>query len=195
MKGVQKLVSALAVAALLAVGLVACGGGSNDSTSASTAATTEEGASAGSAADQGSASFRTRGGDNSIQNFGEEADAAEIEAASAALAGYLRARSKDDWTGQCTYLAKATVAPLKELASGSPRFRGKGCAALLSGLMAGTPKSTRGNTMTDGIASLRFEGDRGFALYHGTRGVDYFVPMTKEGGEWKVGALTPTEFP
>ncbi|MGC1165181.1 MAG: hypothetical protein WA862_03655 [Solirubrobacterales bacterium] len=202
MEGVRKLVLALALTALLAAGLAACGGDADDSSATGTAATKQEAPSSGSAdaapeddSAAGSTSFRTPGGDNSIQNFGEEADAAEVDAAGAALAGYLRARSEDDWAGQCAYLAAATVAPLEELAMRSPQIKGKGCAAVLPALTAGAPKSTRANTMTAGIASLRFEGDRGFALYHGTRGVDYFVPMTREGGEWKVGALAPTEFP
>jgi hypothetical protein len=206
MEGVGKFVLALALAALLATGLAACGGDSGDSTSTGgSAATGGEKPSAGpdgssasngqSPAKQGSAAFLTPGGDNSVQNFGEEADAAEVEAASAALAGYLRARSKDDWEGECAYLARAAVAPLEQLLSRSPRFKGKGCAAALAALMAGTPASTRADTMTDSVASLRFEGDRGFALYHGAAGVDYFIPMTKEDGEWKVGALAPNEFP
>ncbi len=199
MRGVSRFALALALVALLATGLTACGGGDSDSSTAgSTAATSGESSATttdGSSADQGSASFRTPGGDNSIQNFGEEADAAEVDAASTALADYLQARSEDDWAGQCATLAKAAVAPLEELASRSPQLKGKGCAAILAALVSGAPRSTRTNTMTDGIASLRFEGDRGFALYHGTHGVDYFVPMTREDGEWKVGAIAPTEFP
>lgn len=54
----------------------------------------------------------------------------------------------------------------------------------------GGPRSGNG-----GIASLRVEGDRGFALYHGAKDVGYFVPMVKEEGEWKVGALAPSDFP
>jgi hypothetical protein len=149
----------------------------------------------GSSAGKGSAAFRTPGGDNSIQNFGDEADAAEVAAASTVLAAYLRTRAKDEWAQECAYLAKAAIAPLEELAGRSPQLKGKGCAAILAALGSGVPASARANTMTSGIASLRFEGDRGFALYHGPKGVNYFVPMVKEGGEWKVGALAPSEFP
>ena len=49
--------------------------------------------------------------------------------------------------------------------------------------------------MTAGIASLRFEGNRGFALFHGAGDVNFFVPMIKEDGKWKVGAIAPTEIP
>jgi hypothetical protein len=206
MRGVWRFALALAVVALLVSGLAACGG---DDAGSSTAVTTGEsttpataekqgpGGDGGddSSADRGSAGFRTPGGDNSIQTFGEEADDAEVAAASVVLVGYLEARSEEDWAGQCTYLAKAAVAPLEELVARSPQFKGKGCAAALPALMAGTPASTRANTLTGTIASLRVEGDRGFALYHGADGVDYFVPMAKEDGEWKLGAIAPSEFP
>lgn len=200
MRGVSKLLLVLALAAALASVLVACGGGGSDSsttnssptTQGSTAATTTE---ANGGQGSGSAAFRTPGGDNSIQNFGEEGDAGEVAAATAALEAFMKARAKDQWAQVCSSLAKAAVAPLAQISSGSPQLKGKGCAAILAALTGATPASTRANTLIGPVASLRFEGDRGFALYHGPKGVNYFIPMTKEDGEWKVGALAPTEFP
>jgi hypothetical protein len=206
MREALKMLLALALAALLATGLSACGGSdSHGSTASSTAATTTEqttptGAGAGeshqpAASDEGSASFRTPGGDNSIQEYGKEADSGEVDEATAALSAYLEARAGDDWKAMCASLAKATVAPMEQLASHTPRLKGKGCAAVLETLMGSMPSSAQKNTLTAGIASLRVEGDRGFALYHGAGGVDYFMPMAKEDGEWKVGAIAPSEFP
>ena len=205
MWGVQKIVPLL-VAALLATGLVACGGGdSGDSTTASTATSTEASETPANPADGGSdddasaaggsASFLTPGGDNSIQNFGEEADSAQVDEVSTVLSGYMEARAEGDWAKQCTLLAKTAVAPLEQLATRSPQFKGKGCAAVLESLLGTTPASTRANTLTDGVSSFRFEADRGFALYHGTGGVDYFMPMVEEDGQWKIGAFAPNEFP
>ncbi len=188
MRGAQKLVLSLVLGALLASALAACGSdGSDASTDASTAA---EGT-----ALAGSASFRTRGGDNSVQNFGEEAAAAEVDAAAAVLASYLRARAGSDWARQCAYLSRPTVEPLEDLVARSPQLEGKECETALEALVGRTPASLRANTMTDGVASLRVEGQRGFALYHGPEGVDYFMLMLKEDGEWKVGGLAPTAFP
>lgn len=144
---------------------------------------------------EGSAAFRTPGGDNSIQNFGEEPDAEEIEAANAALAGYLQARSKEDWKGMCAYLAKAALLPLEDLAARAPQLKGKGCAGLLEALLSTSQSLSRTNTLVEGIASFRVEDDRGFALYHGPKDVDYFMQMVKEDGEWRVGSLAPSEFP
>jgi hypothetical protein len=199
MRAPRKLTLALALVALLAAALTACGGGDSEgSTTPPTGPATEETTAAPTTAGEGSGSsaeFRTPGGDNSIQNFGEESDAIEVAAATSILGDYLEARSQDDFGGQCASLARSVVAPLEDLASRSPQFGKKGCAAVLATLLAGAPSSTRVNTMSSGIASLRVGDDRAFALYHGPRGVDYFVPLVKEDGEWKVGALEPTEFP
>jgi hypothetical protein len=45
--------------------------------------------------------------------------------------------------------------------------------------------------MTGPIDALRVKGDEGNALYHGTGNSDFAMPMKKENGEWKVGALLP----
>jgi hypothetical protein len=137
----------------------------------------------------------TAGGDNSIQTFGSEADASEVEAAAAVLDSFLQARANDQWADECSYLAKSAVAPLEQLASSSPEVKGEGCAAILEALLSRAPVSSRANPLTDGVASLRVEGDRAFALFHGAHGGDYFVPMTKEDGKWMVSGLAPSEFP
>jgi hypothetical protein len=225
MRGVSKPLLALAAVVLLAFALGACGSGSDDSTATTSAqettATTpsagsetsspsdetkgegesqESSGSGGSddsssGSDEASAEFRTPGGDNSIQNYGEEADESELEAADTALSEFLAARAKGDWDGMCAALAKAAVEPIEDLAARAPQFKGSGCAAVLETFLSSSPASSRANTLTDGIASFRVEGDRGFALYHGPKGVDYFVSMVKEDGEWKVGSLATSEFP
>jgi hypothetical protein len=213
MRGVRKLLLVLALVALMATGLAACGGGDgDDSISSSNPAPAQEktatapqrstpedsakqGSGKDSSTDEGSASFRTQGGDNSIQDYGGEADRAEIDAATAVLRSYLDARASADFAKQCVYLAKGTVAPLEEFAKRSSQLKGKGCAEILSALVSNASTAALTNTLTGDLASLRIEGKRGFALYHGDEDVDYFVPMVKEGGEWKVAALSPSEFP
>jgi hypothetical protein len=204
MKGIQKLLLATALIALLATGLAGCGDGdSSDSTATSTTRESSPTAGGGGqeakdgegADDDGSASFRTPGGDNSIQDFGKEAGAKEAAEAESNLRTYLDARASLDWAAQCRGLAKTAAAPLEELASRSSQLKGKDCAAILESLLGSSPRSTFANTLNGGIASFRFQGDRGFVLYHGAKGVDYFVPMVKEGGEWKIGAISPSEFP
>lgn len=208
----MKTLLTAAVVAVLAFALVACGGGDDETTGATTTGTTttegtttapeaddsggnEKQAGGDSGAGEGSASFRTPGGDNSIQDFGEEADADQLEAAEAALVGYLDARADGDWKASCEYLAAAATQPLQQLAESSPKLKGKSCAAIIGALSAQVPKSSRANPVVEGVASLRVEGDHGFALFHGPGGADFFMTMAEEDGEWKVGALAPSEFP
>jgi hypothetical protein len=214
----------LAIVALLAAGLTACGGDSGDSTGTTASTPTEttatspsggEGGKAdkggskkngegsgestsgsGSKSDpneKGSESFIVPGGDNSIQNYGDEAETGELEEAEREISGFLDARAKGDWAGVCTYLAKTTLKPIETLAAKAAQLKGKDCGELLETLSGATPAAARVNTMTNGLASFRAEGERGFALYHGADGADYFVPMVNEDGSWKVGALAPTE--
>jgi hypothetical protein len=153
------------------------------------------GGSQSSSAGEGSTGFRTKGGDNSIQDFGDEADAGEREAAEANVEAYLEARAKGNWAKSCELLAAGAVKPLKQLAQSSPQLKGKGCAAIIGALSSQLPASSRANPLTQGIASLRVEGDQGFALFHGPHGTDFFIPLAKEGDQWKAAALAASEFP
>lgn len=155
---------------------------------------TSDGGSAGSAG-EGSAAFRSKGGDNSIQEFGDEADEGERQAAEDSVNGYLQARADGDWKKSCEYLAAGAVKPLEQLAESSPQLKGKGCAAIIGALSAQMPASSRSNPLVDGVAALRIEGDQAFALFHGPQGTDFFIPLAKEGDEWKVAALAASEFP
>jgi hypothetical protein len=194
----SKLLLTLAIAVLLALGLSACGGGS-DSTSSGAASTSnaENGSDAGSSggSQQGSASFRVPGGDNSIQEFGEEADSAELEVAEKALAGYLDARAAGNWKQSCNYLSEDALAPLEKVAATTPQLKGADCGEILEGLQGSASKSEIASPLINGLAALRVEGDTGFALFRGPKDAPYYVLMAKQGDDWKVGGLAPTEFP
>lgn len=230
----MKKLLVVALVAMLAFGLAACGGGEDSSSSQATTtggsatATAPSGednggnrkqggdnssaddqggsggsdssaegqsGSGGSSSDEGSAEFRTPGGDNSIQNYGDEADESELEEAENAIVGYLDARAKANWAKSCEYLAKLATEPLEKLAESSPKLKGKDCGAIVGALSGQVPKSSLASPVTEGIASVRFKGDRGFALFHGPQGAKFFMPLVKEDGEWKVGSLVASEFP
>lgn len=197
MGGNAKLALALALAVLLTIVVVACGGDSTTTSGAGAGGKGKQPKSAvegpGSSSGGGSAEFITPGGDNSVQNFGQEASAAEREAASDVLEAYMWARSEDAWAKQCAYLAKAAIEPLKELIASSPQFKeDRGCVGVLAAL-GGRSAAPPINTMTGPIGSLRVGSGRAFALYHGIEGIDYVIQMTREGGGWKVAVLAPLE--
>jgi hypothetical protein len=194
--------AALAVLLLLAVGLAGCGGDSG-STATSTTASTSTPAAAGGAGEaaakasvaplrvsaDGSASFRVKGGDNSVPDYGSEAAASELAQAAKTLHAYMVARAKRDWAKSCTYLSAAARESAEQLASSR---RGKGCAVGLAAFSAGvSPSAARELTVID-VASLRVEGPQGFLLYRGAGDTLFSMPMVREGSVWAVGLLLPS---
>ncbi len=200
MGGKAKFAFAALLAVLLALSAAGCGGGGDPSSTTATGGTDTTAQQGPPAAresggpDPGaagpSAEFLTPGGDNSIQTYGVEAGAAERDAASTAVEAYMAARGARDWGAACRELTAAAYQPL-EGALGP----GSGCPATLAAVAKRLQPSAWDNTMTGPIAALRREEDHGFALYHGSGGSDYFVQMSREGGDWKVAALEPTAFP
>lgn len=201
----QTLLAAL-VALLLGAGLVACGGGdgadtgSSESTQAETSP--ESGSGGGSAgftpgqhedSGGGSDQFRVKGGDNSVQEFGAEADAAELDEAAAALHNFLDARAAGAWASACRYIAGSVIDSLQELATQSQQLKGSACAAILAKLTNPAAKDLlREEAEAADVGSLRIEGERAFVLFHGPEGEVLAMPMAREDGAWKVAALAST---
>jgi hypothetical protein len=140
----------------------------------------------------GSAQYRVKGGDNSVQEFGEESGESELEEASAALHGFYVARAEEDWPAACAQLSKAVVRQLGQLASRSDNLSGKGCPTILSALTPSLPAKVQKELTAVDAGSLRTEGERAFLIYRGMEGTVYTISMAQEGGAWKVGALAAT---
>jgi hypothetical protein len=138
----------------------------------------------------GSEQFRIKGGDNSVQEFGEEADASEREEAATALHNFLDARAQGEWAAACDYLASSIAKSLQELAG---EGKAPSCATLLASLTNPAAKdllleeAERAN-----VGSLRIEGDRAFIIYRGLEGEILAISMSEEDGEWKVASLAGT---
>lgn len=139
----------------------------------------------------GSTQFRSKGGDNSIQDFGEEGDESELEHAAEALHGFLVSRAEEDWASACAYLDQTVHQQLEQLTARSPRVKGKGCAASLAALTAPLPQAARRESTVVDAGSLRHEGEQAFLIYYGTGKKVYAIPMKPEDGVWKVAALAP----
>lgn len=219
----RKTLIVACVALLLAVGLVACGGGdSSDSTGTKADGQAQVDVPGGEAAQSGgddksgsggqgkagsdgsstpdasdfvprqhsdsgggAEQFKVKGGDNSVQEFGEEADPSEFDAAATALHNFLDARAEGNWAAACDYMAKGTTESIEKLAKGS------GCAGVLEKLIdpAARPAMKAEAEKAD-VRALRTEGEQAFLIYTGTEGTVLAMPMANEDGEWKVSALT-----
>lgn len=141
----------------------------------------------------GSGQFLLEGGDNSIQEFGEEARTPEREVAAAVLHGFLDARAAGDWAAACGYASSGLVRSLRQSVAGVEASVGASCAVLLEGLTAGVPRRDLREAASADVGSLRVEAGRGYLIYRGAPGgTVYAFPMLEEGGSWKVAALAGT---
>jgi hypothetical protein len=141
----------------------------------------------------GSEKYRVKGGDNSVQEFGEETTGSEFEEASAALHNFLDARAAGNWAAACSYMADSIVKSFEQLGARSKELEGAGCAVLLEKLtnQAALPLLRKEAERAD-VASLRIEDEQAFVLYRGLDNSIMAIPMTVEGGDWKVSGLAGT---
>jgi hypothetical protein len=140
----------------------------------------------------GSAQFRTKGGDNSIQEFGDESDESELQEAAEVVHGFYVSRAAEEWEKACSYLSKSNKEQLEQLANQSPQSKGADCATVLKAFTRPLSASVDREITTVDAGSLRREGEQGFLIYYGAGHVKYAMPLREEGGSWKVTALSGT---
>lgn len=141
----------------------------------------------------GSEQYRVKGGDNSVQEFGAEAESSEFEAAAQALHNFLDARAAGDWDAACEYMSEATVASFERLAARGEQGGGASCGETLEGLINPNAKQALNEEAENAdVGSLRVEGEQAFVIYTGIDGTVMAMPMANEGGEWKVAGLAGT---
>jgi hypothetical protein len=189
-----KLSVLAALLALCAV-LAACGDDEGDQAGSSAA----EGVGELTISARGAGPYRTPGGDNSLQNHGREAERDELEEAATAAHAYFASRVEKDWAKACAQLTKEQVQDLGRLASRSKQIPDEGCPGAIGTLaesLAAFEPPTEEETVeksTVDADSLRVAGSEGFLLYSaGSK--RFYMTMRKEGGAWKVAALTPSAF-
>jgi hypothetical protein len=141
----------------------------------------------------GAQQFKVKGGDNSIQEFGAEADTSEFDEAAAAAHNFIDARAEGDWGAACDYMAKSILESFEKLAARAEQLNNRSCAGLLEAL---TNPAAKGALKTEAaqadVRSLRIEGERAFVIYTANGGTVYAMPMANEDGDWKVASLAGT---
>jgi hypothetical protein len=129
-----------------------------------------------------------KGGDNSIQTYGTEADSAERVAASAVLGAYLKAQAEGRWDEACSYLNAKAIEGFGELAK-----RPGGCEAAMSSLLDEAPEAELSQAAEIEVISMRSEGTQAFLVYRDGEGKAFDMPMTREGEDWLIGSLIGIE--
>jgi hypothetical protein len=141
----------------------------------------------------GSKQFRVKGGDNSIQEYGDEEGGSEFEAAAAALHDFLDARAAGDWPAACEYMSKRVIESFNEMSSQSNPGKKLGCAKILEVLINPAAKQLmKKEAAKADVGSLRVEGKQGFLLYTAPGSGAQAMPMENEGGTWKVASIAGT---
>lgn len=137
----------------------------------------------------GSDQFKVKGGDNSVQEFGSEGSDADLQAAATALHGFLDARAERNWAAACGYLAGSARQSLSQALPGAENAAT--CAAGMAALSGKVPTATLREAAQADVGALRTEGDRSFLIYRAPpEGTIYAMPMSRQGDNWKVAALS-----
>ena len=141
----------------------------------------------------GSQQYVQKGGDNSIQEFGEEAGEEEFDAAAATVHNFLDARAEENWAAACDYMSKGIVESFEKLASQAKQLKDTSCAEILEKLTNPAARSAmKQEAEKADVGSLRIEGERSFVIYRGPKGAVLAMPMANESGDWKVASLAGT---
>ncbi|HEX7279089.1 MAG TPA: hypothetical protein VF255_05625 [Solirubrobacterales bacterium] len=140
----------------------------------------------------GSEQFRVKGGDNSIQTWGEESDESQLDAAAEAVHGFYVARANEEWAEACEYLGTPLLQQLRQFASQSGSEVPE-CPELLKTLTRHPlPASVRRESTIVDAGSLRIGEDNSFLIYRGVDQTVFAMPVVEEDGAWKVTLLSPT---
>jgi len=144
----------------------------------------------------GSAQFHVKGGDNSVQDYGEEAADSELRQAAESTHAFFVASVRGEWAPACGLLAADEQKSLQSAAAQSPQLRGKGCAAALAAFTRPVSGSLAREITTVDAASLRHEGEQGFLIYVGAPdNTVYAMPLRLEGSVWKLGGISGVALP
>lgn len=117
---------------------------------------------------------------------------AERAQATQTLKAYLAARVASNWPRACGYLAARVRHGLARIGENARKGGGKGCAGGAARLFSRAPDSTVPRGASVRVLGLRAEGSRSHALviYRDDTGRRLALPLSREGGEWKVSAPT-----
>lgn len=179
--------SQLAFPLLIATFLVACGNGSPDATSS--AAETGPLRIVGG----GTAPFRERGADNSIEEYGHEASRAELQQAAATVHEYLIARVRKDWRAACSLSSRSLRHRIRDVFELAQPHQAQSCPEMLAVLAPGEPPiapTTYEATKVE-AGSLRVESRTGFLFFNADSNGSKLI-VARDGDLWKPAGFLPT---
>jgi hypothetical protein len=158
---------ALALAALAASLLSACGGSASTNVSDQFRAQTK----------------------SPLLDFGEGSSESELEEAEETVSEYLAVHSREDWKATCDLLATPMLDKIEHLAISSTGLDDKSCPTFLESFVVLSAQEKKEGAAIEG-GSLRQQGDKGYLIYYGNGGVVYAMPLDRQDDSWRVAALS-----
>ncbi len=129
----------------------------------------------------------TKGGDNSIQEYGTEATSAERVEVSSIVQDYLSTQAAGSWGTACSYLWSPVRERMQSL--GESAGSGQGCAEAMAGALSKMSQAELQKRAEINVLSMRTQGERAFVIYRDGSGEPFNLPLIHQDGEWKITTL------
>lgn len=126
----------------------------------------------------------SKGGDNSIQTWGEEGSKADRDEATGLVTSYLGARAARDWAAACAFLAGKVRAMQQRL------FNASTCAEAMRAYSSRASTRALSAEAEIDVLSFRRGGGYGFLIYRRDDGV-FATALDRDDGGWKIISVTP----
>jgi hypothetical protein len=189
-------------AALTALLLAGCGGSDDASTNGGSAAapppagkeqTKPTGAGRGATGAGPADTGRTEeshfeGGEEQVEEFGSEAQGSNKGEVLAAEQSYLSAIATKSYEKACAGLAPAVTGSLQKMVKGGDA----GCGAILPKLLSPSTAAVARQQLQGEVVRVRVEGKQAFVIFHAPGARLWALPLSNQGGGWKVATLAPT---
>jgi hypothetical protein len=134
-------------------------------------------------------------GDRSIQEYGSKAATGDAAAIAAVVKDYYAALAAADRSRACSLLAPRIAKTILSMLQRAPQLKGKGCEGVIAVILrtpTGRAKAAFDHVEVTGV---RVKGDRAFALLRTGEMPHGEIPMVREAGTWKIGALVGSGLP
>jgi hypothetical protein len=129
-----------------------------------------------------------KGAEEEVEEFGSEAQGSTKGQVLTTERAYLSAIAMKSYDEACARLAPAVTASLQKMVKGS----GSRCEALLPRLLSPTVAAVARQQSQGEVVRVRVEGRQAFVVFHAPGARLWTLPLSNEGGGWKVSTLAPT---
>ena len=129
-----------------------------------------------------------QGGEEQVEKYGSEAQGSVKGEVLAAEQSYLSAIATKSYGKACAGLAPAVTGSLQKMVKGGDA----GCGAILPKLLSPSTAAVARRQLQGEVVRVRIEGKQAFVIFHAPGARLWALPLSNQGGGWKVATLAPT---